>query len=108
MGGSNQVDISGALILEAEKDFAQPFRRNFLSKSLLADFIILAVTASEGTPGKEDGSASTVFAQARLFPEMKRCSGGFQRCALSTQPRLSPAVCAAHARTQSTVFIHQR
>ena len=47
MGGSNQVDISGTLILEAEKDFAQPFRRNFLSKSLLADFIILAVTASE-------------------------------------------------------------
>ena len=71
LGGGDQVDIVGALILKTEKKIGKLADGNLFSEAFLADLIILAETAAQRTAGEKDGAAAIGAADTWLFPHMK-------------------------------------
>ena len=49
LGGSYEIEIVRTLFLKLEKNVCQLFFRDFFSKSLAADGIILAITTAQST-----------------------------------------------------------
>ena len=75
MSGSYQINVMSPLLLKAEKNLSQFFRRKLLSRTFLTDLIVLAETASQITAGKEYCAASTGTADTGLLPVMESGSG---------------------------------
>ncbi len=76
LGGSDETDVVRALVLQPQEDIRQfPYRQCF-AESFMADFIILAVAAAQGTAGEENRAAAAGSADTWLFPGVKHRQGG--------------------------------
>ncbi len=57
LGGRNQVDVEGTLILKPEDDVEQLIIADLSAVTQVADLVVLAVDAAEVAMGEEDGAA---------------------------------------------------
>ena len=105
MGGSDQIDIVGALFLETEENVSQFLFCHFFSRSLAADLIILTENTAKSASAEKYGAASLCTADGRFFPHMKGGSGNFRFGTALAESRIPGAVHTAHTGTQTAVCI---
>ena len=67
-GSGDQVNVVGAFFLQPEENVCQLPDGQFFSESLLADGIILAVAAAQGTAAEKYGPAAKAPADTWLLP----------------------------------------
>ena len=101
MGGSDQIDVVGALVLERKKNFRQSFRGYGFSYMILADLVVLAETTFQAASGKEYSTASSAAAYAGLLPKMKGCPCTADFCFFAAKSWKSAAVCTAVSGTKA-------
>jgi hypothetical protein len=56
VGGSDKIDVIGALVLKLQKDFGESLHGDFLAKGSTGNLVILAEYTFKGTAGKENCS----------------------------------------------------
>ena len=78
MGGGHQINVFRSLGNELLHGPAEGGRRHLPAKAPGADLLILAVQASQGTAGKENGPAAARPCQGRLLPLMAHHFGHLQ------------------------------
>lgn len=86
VGGRHQIDIVGALVLQAEHHPAEAGGRDSFSQIFLADVVVLAEAAPQGTAGEENGPAASRPADAGLLPVVEGgpgCCGRVQLAAVA-------------------------
>ena len=102
LGGSDQIDVVGALLLQFQKDLGQALGVDGLAQALLADFIVLAVAALQAAAGKEHGAAAFAAADAGLLPVMQRRAGNHQLAGRTAHTGAPGPVRAAAAGAEGT------
>ena len=73
MGGRHQIDVVGTLILQAEHHPEEAGGRDGFSQVFLADVVVLAEAAPQGTAGEKNGPAASRPADAGLLPVVQGC-----------------------------------
>ncbi len=105
LGGSYEIEIVRTLFLKLEKNVCQLFFRDFFSKSLAADGIILAITTAQSTAAEKNCSASVSSADAGFFPVVKSRPCNLYLTARTTVANGFSSICVTTAGTERTSVV---
>ena len=105
MDRSDEIDVVRALCDEFPINLPQAFYGDFPPLMFTADFIILAVDATQVATGEEDGSRSFASADAGLFPEMEAGACNDRQSPHTAEPFLPRPINAAVVGAEMT-FTH--
>lgn len=93
LGGSDQIDVMGALLLQAEEDIGQSAYAQLLSQIFLTDGMVLAETAAQGASAEKYGSTAPGSADAGLLPVVKPGPSGPH---IDPAPAIAPGIVPVH------------
>ena len=78
MGGCDQIDIFGVLLLELQEDLGESGRLDLRAVHSLRDRVILAVYAAHIAAGEENGAAPPAAGDHRLLVKIESSSRSVQ------------------------------